>query len=63
MKVELQNLKQIAHQQVDGDEELEWMEGGVEGARKWAIQVLWYRCRQRRSFVRAVGTKGRFIGE
>lgn len=29
----------IAHEQVDGDEELEWMEGGVEGARKWATQV------------------------
>jgi hypothetical protein len=26
----------IAHEQVDGDEELEWMEGGVEGARKRA---------------------------
>jgi hypothetical protein len=23
----------IAHEQVDGDEELEWMERGVEGAR------------------------------
>mmetsp|Transcript_12454 Transcript_12454/g.22629 ORF Transcript_12454/g.22629 Transcript_12454/m.22629 type:complete len:138 (-) Transcript_12454:281-694(-) len=34
MKVKLQNLKQIAHQQVHGDEELEWMEGGVERARK-----------------------------